>query len=103
MKGSVSPYLIFSTIPLFHQGPPDFPSPKCCLGADGVQYPRHALSPEPLFAGGSLCLYIQDEPKREVQSVHSFPLPPTSDGASRFEQGRDEGTHPCFWSLEWSI
>ena len=80
-----------------------FTSPKCCSSADGVQHLGHALSPRPLFVGGHLCLYNQDEPEKEVQLVCSYLFPPIGNGSSKFEQKWGEETCPSFKSLGWSI
>lgn len=49
------------------------------------------------------CLYNQDEPKRDFQSIHSYSLTLVGDGASRFQQEWDQRARPCFWSLGWPI
>ncbi|RVW28597.1 hypothetical protein CK203_100868 [Vitis vinifera] len=99
MQGSAFPYLLFSNNSSILPRSPDLSSPKFCLGVDGVQRLGHALPSKPLFVRGFFCLYDQDEPKREVQPVRSYPLLPASDQASKFKQGRSEGARPYFWPL----
>ena len=99
MQDSAFPYLLFSNSSSILPRSPGLSSPKCCPSADGVQRPRHALPPEPFFVRGLFCLYDQDEPKREFQSIRSYSLPLASDQASKFKQGRSEGARPYFWPL----
>ncbi|KAL6319877.1 hypothetical protein AAG906_036948 [Vitis piasezkii] len=91
MQGSTFLCLLFSKSSSILPRSSDLSLPKCCLGADGVQRPGHALPLESLFVRGLFCLYDQNEPKIEVQPVRSYPLPPASDQASKFKQGWSEG------------
>ena len=99
MQDSAFPCLLFSNSSSILPRSPGLSSPKCCPSADEVQRPRHTLPPEPFFVRGLFCLYDQDEPKREVQPVRSYPLSPASDQASKFKQERSEGERPYFWPL----